>query len=48
MVNQKKIRKELMDKLINVKNEWSYGTDAGKVESAMRRIEVQEVQCAIE
>ena len=34
-----------MEKLIE--NEWSDGTDAGKVEGAVRGIEVKEVQCTM-
>ena len=43
----KKIWKEHMEKLINVKNEWSDTIDASKVEGAVRRIEIEEVQCAM-
>ena len=35
-----------MEKLMHVENEWSDSIDASKVESAVRRIEVEEVQCA--
>ena len=31
---------------MNVENEWSDSTDASKVEHAVRRIKVEEVQCA--
>ena len=43
----KKFWKEDMKKLINVKNEWSDSIDAGKVEVAVIRIEVEEVWCAM-
>ena len=36
-----------MKKLINVKNEGSDSIDAGKVEVAVIRIEVEEVWCAM-
>ena len=36
-----------MEKLINVENEWSNSIDASKVEGAVRRIGVEEVQCAM-
>ena len=45
--DQKKIRKEHMEKLMNVENEWSDSIDASKVEGAVRRIEVEEVWCAM-
>ena len=45
MDDQKKIWKEHIEKLMNVENEWSDSIDAIKVESTMRRIEVEEVQC---
>ena len=32
---------------MNVENEWSDSTDTSKVEYAVRRIEVEEVQCAM-
>ena len=32
---------------MNVENEWSDSIDVRKVEGAMRRIEVEEVQCAM-
>ena len=38
---------EHIDKLINVENEWSDSIDASKVDGAVRRIEVEEVQCAM-
>ena len=34
-----------MEKLMNAENEWSI--DDSKVEGAVRRIEVEEVQCAM-
>ena len=36
-----------MEKLMNVENEWSDSIDANKVEAAVRRTEVEEVQSAI-
>ena len=45
--DQKRIWKEHMEKLINVENEWSDSIDTSKVESAVKRIEVVEVRCAI-
>ena len=36
-----------MEKLMNVENEWSDSIDACKVKDAVRRIEVEEVRCAI-
>ena len=36
-----------MEKLMNVENEWSDSIDDSKVEGAVRRIEVEEVQCAM-
>ena len=45
--DRKKIWKEHMEKLMNVENEWSDSTDASKVEGAVRRIEVEEVLCAM-
>ena len=44
--DRKKIWKEHMEKLRNVKNDCSDSIDANKVEDAVRRIEVEEVQCA--
>ena len=32
---------------MNVENEWSDSINASKVEGAVRRIDVEEVQCAI-
>ena len=32
---------------MNVENEWSDSIDAGKVEGAVRRNEVEEVQCVM-
>ena len=45
--DRKKIWKELMEKLINVENEWSDSIDASKIEGAVRRIKVEEVRCAM-
>ena len=45
--DRKKIWKEHMEKLMNVENEWSDSIDASKVEGAARRIEVEEVRCAM-
>ena len=45
--DRKKIWKEHMEKLMNVENEWSDSIDASKVEDAVRRTEVEEVQCAM-
>ena len=45
--DRKKTWKEHLEKLINVENEWSNSTDASKVEGAVKRIEVEEVQCAM-
>ena len=36
-----------MEELINVEKDWSDSTGASKVESAVRRIEVEEVRCAM-
>ena len=36
-----------MEKLMNVENEWSDNIDASKVEGAVRRIELEEVQHAV-
>ena len=36
-----------MEKLTNVKNEWSDSIDASKVEDAVRRNEVEEVCCSM-
>ena len=36
-----------MEKLINVENKWGNSIDASKVEGAVRRIEVEEVRCAM-
>ena len=47
MDDRKKIWKEYMKKLMNVENEWSDSIDARKVEAAVRRIEVEEVHCAM-
>ena len=45
--DRKKIWKEHMEKLMNHENEWSDSIDASEVEGAARRIDVEEVQCAI-
>ena len=45
--DRKKICKEHMEKLINVEREWSHSIDASKVEGPVRRIEIEEVQCAM-
>ena len=45
--DRKKTWKEHLEKLINVENEWSNSIDASKVEGAVKRIEVEEVQCAM-
>ena len=46
--DRKKIWNEHMEKLRNVENEWRDSTDASKVEGAVGRIEVEEVQCALD
>ena len=45
--DRKKIWKEHMEKLMNVENECSDSIDASKVEGAVRRIEIEEVRCAM-
>ena len=45
--DRKKIWKEHMEKLMNLENEWSDSIDASKVEGALRRIDVEEVRCAM-
>ena len=45
--DRKKIWKKHMEKLMNVENEWSDSIDASKVERAVRRIEIEEVRCAM-
>ena len=45
--DRKKIWKEHMEKLMNAENEWGESIDASKVEDAARRIEVEEVWCAV-
>ena len=47
MGDQQKIWKEHMEKLTNLGNEWSDSTDANKVEDVVRRIEVEEMRCAM-
>ena len=36
-----------MEKLMNVENKWSDTIDANKVEGVVRRIEIEEVRCAM-
>ena len=36
-----------MEKLMNFENEWSDSIDSSKVEGAVRRTEVEEVECAM-
>ena len=36
-----------MGKLMNVENEWSDSIDATKLEGAVRRIEIEELKCAV-
>ena len=36
-----------MEKLMNVENEWSDSIHAYKVEGAVKRIEVEEIRCAM-
>ena len=45
--DRKKIWKKHMEKLMNVENEWSDSIDASKVDGTARRIEVEEVRCAM-
>ena len=45
--DRKKICKEHKEKLLNVEIEWSDSIDASKVESAVRRIEVEYMWCAM-
>ena len=45
--DRKKIWKEYMEKLVNVENEWTDSIDVSKVEGAVRRIEIEEVRCAM-
>ena len=45
--DRKKIWREHMEKLMTAENEWSHSIDASKVEGAVRRIEVEEVRCAM-
>ena len=45
--DRKKMWKEHMEKLMNVENESSDSFDASKVEGAVRRIEIEEVWCAM-
>ena len=45
--DRKKILKERMEKLMNVENEWSDSIDTSKEEGAVRRIEAENVWCAM-
>ena len=45
--DRRKIWKEHMERSMNVENECSDSIDAGTVEGAVRRIEVEEVRCAM-
>ena len=45
--DRKKIWKEHTEKLMNVENKWSDSIDASKIESLVRKIEVEEVWCAM-
>ena len=45
--DRKKIWKGHMKKLMNVENEWCNSIHASKVDGALRRIEVEEVWCAM-
>ena len=45
--DQKKIWKEHMERLMNVENEWSDSIDTSTVEDAVRRIEDEEMWCAM-
>ena len=36
-----------MEKLMNIENQWSDSIDTSELESAVRRTEVEEVQCAM-
>ena len=45
--DRKKIWKEHMEKLMKIETEWSEIIGATKVEGAVRRIEVEEVRCAM-
>ena len=47
MDDQKKIWKEHMERLMNVENEWSDSIDTSTVEDAVRRIEDEEMWCAM-
>ena len=46
--DRNKIWKEHLEKLVILENEWSDSIDASKVEDAVRRFEVEEVQCAMD
>ena len=43
----KEILEGAYGKVDDVENEWSDSTDATKVEGAVRRIEIEELKCAI-
>ena len=43
MDDQKKIWMEHMKKLMNVESEWSDSIDVGKVEGAVRSIQIEEM-----
>ena len=45
--DRKKIWKKYMENFMNVENEWSDNIDPSKVEGTVRRIEVEEVWCAM-
>ena len=47
MGDQKKNLEGALEKLMNVASEWSDSIDPSKVEGAVRRIEVEEVWCAM-
>ena len=47
MIERKSGRKEHMEKLMNVENEWSDSIDVNKVEGSVRRTEFEEVRCAM-
>ena len=45
--DRKKIWKDHMEKLMNAENEWTDNIHVSKVEGAVRRIDVEEVWCAM-
>ena len=45
--DRKKNLEGALEKLMNVASEWSDSIDPSKVEGAVRRIEVEEVWCAM-